>query len=120
MENNEMLHLAVRAADDKKAENIAVLSMKGVSVITDYFVICHGNSEKQVEAIAREIKEKAVEHGYNLKRLEGLDESRWVLIDLNDVIVHVFHKDERLYYNLEKLWGDAVQLPVETILNAEV
>ncbi|MBU9713379.1 ribosome silencing factor [Evansella tamaricis] len=117
MNTNDVLDLAVRAADDKKAADITILNMDGISLIADYFVICHGNSEKQVEAIAREIKDRAQEEGLNLKRLEGIDESRWVLIDLNHVIVHVFHKEERLYYNLEKLWGDAPTMTVEQVLN---
>ncbi|MCD8511098.1 MAG: ribosome silencing factor [Bacillus sp. (in: Bacteria)] len=116
MNKKELLELAVRAVDDKKAADIVVLDMEGISLIADYFVICHGNSEKQVEAIANEVKDNAQEAGIDLKRLEGIDESRWVLIDLNDVIVHVFHKDERLYYNLEKLWGDARALSLEQVL----
>ncbi|MFT4412708.1 ribosome silencing factor [Fredinandcohnia humi] len=114
MNERELLTIAVKAADDKRAENIIALNMKGLSLVADYFVICHGNSEKQVQAIAREIKDKADENGINVKRLEGFDEARWVLVDLGDVIAHVFHKDERTYYNLERLWGDA---PTETILD---
>lgn len=117
MNAKEKLDIAVRAADEKRAHQITTLDMKGVSLVADYFVICHGNSETQVEAIAREIKSRAVEAGLELKRLEGADKARWILIDLNDVIVHVFHKDERSYYNLEKLWGDARTLDVEEILN---
>lgn len=112
MENVDLLKIAVKAADDKRAENIVALNMKGISLITDYFVICHGNSDKQVQAIAREIKEKAEENGVEVKRIEGFDEAKWVLIDMGDVVVHVFHRDERVYYNLERLWGDA---PVEDI-----
>jgi ribosome-associated protein len=81
--------------------------MKGVSLIADYFLICHGNSDKQVQAIARELKDKAEENGYTVKRLEGFDQARWILVDLGDIVAHVFHKDERGYYNLERLWGDA-------------
>ncbi len=116
MHENKILELAVKAADDKRAENIVVLNMKGISLISDYFLICHGNSEKQVQAIATEIKKTAQENDIVLKRLEGFDQARWVLIDLDDVVVHVFHKDERLYYNLEKLWGDAPTLDVEGVL----
>lgn len=116
MKENNILNLAVKAADDKKAENIVILDMKGISLISDYFVICQGNSEKQVAAIATEIKKTAQENDMVLKRLEGIDQSRWVLIDLDDVVVHIFHKDERLYYNLEKLWGDAPQIDVEGVL----
>jgi ribosome-associated protein len=102
-----LLELAYKAADDKRAEDIVVLDMKGVSLIADYFLICHGNSDKQVQAIARELKDKAEENGYTVKRLEGFDQARWILVDLGDIVAHVFHKDERGYYNLERLWGDA-------------
>lgn len=84
-----------------------MLNMEGISLVADYFVICHGNSDKQVQAIAREIKEKAHEQGISVKRLEGFEQAKWVLVDLGDVVVHIFHKDERGYYNLERLWGDA-------------
>ncbi|MBA2869821.1 ribosome-associated protein [Anoxybacillus calidus] len=107
MTEREILSVAVKAADDKKAEDIVALNMKSISLVADYFMICHGNSEKQVQAIAREIKEKAEEQQIPVKRLEGFEEAKWVLVDLGDVVVHVFHKDERAYYNLERLWGDA-------------
>lgn len=112
MNERELLMTAVKAADDKRAEDIMVLNMKGISLIADYFIICHGNSDKQVQAIAREIREKALETGYDIQRMEGFDEARWVLIDLGDVVVHVFHREERSYYNLERLWGDA---PIENV-----
>ncbi|MEH7303896.1 ribosome silencing factor [Neobacillus drentensis] len=114
MDNHELLKIAVKAADDKRAEDILALNMKGISLIADYFIICHGNSDKQVQAIAREMKEKAQELGYEVKRMEGFDEARWILIDLGDVVAHVFHRDERSYYKLERLWGDA---PLEDILS---
>ncbi|MBY0123862.1 ribosome silencing factor [Bacillus sp. S/N-304-OC-R1] len=112
MNEKELLSTAVKAADDKRAEDIILLNMKGISMIADYFLICHGNSDKQVQAIAREMKEKAEEKGYSIKRIEGFDEARWVLVDLGDVVAHIFHRDERSYYNLERLWGDA---PIENV-----
>lgn len=112
MIENQLVLTAVKAADDKRAEDIVVLNMQGISLIADYFLICHGNSDKQVQAIAREIKEKAYEQGFQVNRMEGFDEAKWILIDLGNVIAHVFHRDERSYYNLERLWGDA---PVENI-----
>lgn len=118
MDNQELLQLTVKAADDKRAENILALNMKGISLIADYFMICHGNSDKQVQAIAREIREKANENGIDVKRMEGFDEARWVLIDLGDVVAHVFHRDERSYYNLERLWGDAPRVDVLSELNS--
>ncbi|WP_377888410.1 ribosome silencing factor [Alkalihalobacillus sp. R86527] len=116
MEETNMITMAAKAADDKRAEDIIALNMNGVSLIADYFLICHGNSEKQVQAIATEVKKQALEQGMDVKRLEGYDQARWVLVDLGSVIVHIFHKDERNYYNLEKLWGDAPHLPLNEIL----
>jgi ribosome-associated protein len=118
MNNQELLKIAVKAADDKRAEDILALNMKGISLIADYFIICHGNSDKQVQAIAREMKEKAQEKGYDVKRIEGFDEARWVLIDLGDVVAHVFHRDERSYYKLERLWGDAPLEDIRSELNS--
>lgn len=118
MVNQELLKIAVKAADDKRAEDILALNMKGISLIADYFIICHGNSDKQVQAIAREMKEKANENGYDVKRIEGFDEARWVLIDLGDVVAHVFHREERSYYNLERLWGDAPLEDIRSELNS--
>ncbi|WP_409301802.1 ribosome silencing factor [Peribacillus sp. SCS-155] len=112
MNERELLITTAKAADDKRAEDIVVLNMKGISLVADYFLICHGNSDKQVQAIAREMKEKAEENGYTVNRMEGFDEAKWVLVDLGDVVAHVFHKDERSYYKLERLWGDA---PVEDL-----
>ena len=116
MTERELLVIAAKAADDKRAEDIVALNMHGISLIADYFLICHGNSEKQVQAIAREMKQKAEEAGIHVKRLEGFDEAKWILVDMGDVVAHVFHRDERLYYNLERLWGDAPQEDVQSEL----
>lgn len=113
MNENELLVTTVQAADEKKAEDIVVLNMKGISLVTDYFVICHGNSERQVQAIANEIKEQVHKKGFPVKKLEGFEDARWILVDLGDVVVHVFHRDERTYYNLERLWGDAPVVQIQ-------
>ncbi|AQR77486.1 ribosome silencing factor [Paenibacillus larvae] len=97
----------VQAVEDKKAMDVVTLDLRGISLIADYFVICHGNSDTQVQAIATEAKKLADELGIPVKGLEGFDNARWVLIDLGDVILHVFHRDEREYYNIERLWSDA-------------
>ncbi|GKV66748.1 MULTISPECIES: ribosome silencing factor [Sporosarcina] len=107
-----LLELAYQAVDSKKAEDIVVLNMEGISLIADQFIICHANSERQVQAIAREAADQASKAGYTVKRMEGFDSGRWILVDLLDVVVHVFHKEERGFYNLEKLWGDAPLLDV--------
>lgn len=110
------LQLAADACDDKRAHNITALNMEGVSVIADYFLICHGNNERQVQAIARGVKDTMAEHDIQIDRIEGFEQGRWVLVDIGDVVCHIFHKEERDYYNLERLWGDAgrVALDIES------
>lgn len=112
MNERELLLIAAQAADDKRAEDLIALNLKGISLVADYFIICHGNSDKQVQAIAREMKDKVEEAGLTVKKMEGFDEARWILVDMGDVVAHVFHKDERSYYKLERLWGDA---PIEEV-----
>jgi ribosome-associated protein len=103
----QVMNMAVDAVEDKKAMNVITLNLQGISTIADYFVICHGNSETQVQAISTEVKKQADKLGIPVKGLEGFDSARWVLIDMGDVLVHVFHRDEREYYNIERLWSDA-------------
>lgn len=107
LQSEVLLKVAVDAADDKKAMEIVALNLKEVSLIADYFVICSGNSDTQVQAIATEVRKQAELGGARVRGIEGLDSARWVLIDLGDVIVHVFHRDERDYYSIERLWSDA-------------
>ena len=107
MTSDQLLNLAVNATENKKAEDIISLNMQGISDMTDYFIVCHGNNERQVQSIARAVKDAANEAEIEVKRMEGFNEARWILIDLANVVVHVFHKDERDYYNLEKLYRDA-------------
>ncbi len=102
-----MADLVVDAASDKKAEDILVLNVSEVTTFTDLFVICSGRGERQVQAIADAIVEKAKEAGRQPVGVEGYDAGRWVLIDLGDVVAHVFVPDERQLYRLERLWGDA-------------
>ena len=102
-----LMNMAVTAADDKKASNIVALDLKGISLVADYFVICHGNSDTQVQSIATEIRKQAHAAGVNIKGIEGMDSARWVLMDMGDVVVHIFHRDEREYYNMGRLGSDA-------------
>jgi ribosome-associated protein len=97
----------VDAVEDKKAINVVTLNLEGISLIADYFIICHGNSETQVQAIGASVREKAGELGIRVRGIEGMNTARWVLVDLGDVVVHIFHRDEREFYNLERLWSDA-------------
>ncbi|SHE77151.1 ribosome-associated protein [Seinonella peptonophila] len=109
----EIAYLAATAAEEKKAHNVTILDIRGISTIADYFVICHGTTERQVQAIVKNIRGKIQEANIPCLGIEGIREARWVLIDLGDVVVHVFHKEERDYYDLERLWGDAESLHVQ-------
>lgn len=115
--NKELLELVVKAADDKKAEDIIAMDVSGVSLLADEFVVMHGNNDRQVVAIAESIVQKVQKAGYNVKSVEGKDSSKWILIDLGDVIVHVFHYTERSFYNLEKLWSDAPLVDISGMIS---
>lgn len=102
--------LAAEAADDKKAFDIEILNVEGLTIIADYFVLCSGNTDKQVQAIARAIEDKLDEDGVYPKQIAGKENGHWILMDYADVIVHVFHKREREYYELDRLWADAKKI----------
>ena len=99
--------IAKEALEDKKAEDIKVLDLKGMSNIADCFVIASGNNINQIRAMADEVEEKMFKAGYTLHHSEGYQAGVWILLDYGDIIVHLFNKENRKFYNLEKVWGDA-------------
>ena len=103
----KLLEIVVKAADSKRAEDTVALDVQGISILADYFVITQANSERQVKAIADAVKEQVYEAGADVKDIEGKDGANWILLDLGDVVVHVFKTETRQFYNLEKLWSDA-------------
>lgn len=107
MKNQQIIKLAVAAAREKKAEELVALDLRGLSSLTDYFFICSAANSRQVKAIAEEIGESLGRASRPPRRVEGLTESRWVVLDFGEVIVHVFLNEARAYYSLETLWGDA-------------
>ena len=105
---------AAEAASSKKAERIVILDVSQQLVITDHFVICSGNTERQVRTIADEVEKRLQEESSRKPyRREGKAEGRWVLLDYVDFVVHVFQAEDRDYYNLERLWADATVVPFE-------
>ena len=103
----EMANLAKEALEDKKGEDIKVLDLKGLSNIADFFVIGSGNNPNQIRAMADSVNEKLFKAGYKLHQSEGYSGGIWILLDYGSLIVHVFDKEQRNFYNLERIWGDA-------------
>lgn len=108
--SSNLAELVAKAASDKKARDIIIMDLQGISPVTDYFVICSANSTTQVQAIADNIMEKLDEQGLRLLRKEGYREARWVLLDYGNCVAHIFVEEDRVFYNLERLWGDAKQV----------
>ena len=112
-ESREVALAAARAAAAKQAEGIAILDVHGLIVITDFFVICSGGTERQVKTIVEEVEKALRDLDRRPVRREGETEGRWVLLDYVDVVVHVFADEEREYYDLERLWRDAPRVELE-------
>lgn len=112
----ELLQLAARAADSKQAEDMVALDVSEPLALTDIFLLASGRNERNVIAIASEIEDKMIEAGVKPLRREGRSEGRWVLLDFGDIVVHVFHDEDRQFYSLERLWSDcpAIALELET------
>ena len=109
----ELVNVAAAAADSKQAEDIVALDVSGPLPLTDVFLIATGRNERNVVAIAGEIEDKMLEIGVKALRREGRAEGRWVLLDFGDIIAHVFHEEDRMYYSLERLWKDCPAIPIE-------
>jgi ribosome-associated protein len=107
------VRLVARAALDRKALDIVILDVQGLSSVTDYFLICSGRSTTQLRSIADGIRDEMKAAEVRVLHAEGTPESGWMLLDYGDVLVHVFLEDTRVYYALERLWGDAPSVPME-------
>ena len=109
----EMLQIAALAADSKGGEDLVALDVSGPLPLVDIFLLVTGRNERNVAAIADEVEDELLEHGHKRLRREGRQESRWILLDFGDLVVHVFHEQERIYYGLERLWKDCPVVPIE-------
>ena len=112
----EMVRLACKAMDDKKAKDIKIIDIHEVSFIADYFVIASGTNQNQVQAMADNAEETLAKAGYEPKQIEGTRNSNWILMDYGDMIIHIFDEENRLYYDLERIWGDGKVLDTEEYL----
>jgi ribosome-associated protein len=109
----ELVKVAAAAADSKQGEDLVALDVSGPLPLTDIFLLVSGRNERNVLAIAGEVEDKMIEAGAKPLRREGRQEGRWVLLDFGDIVVHVFHEEDRMYYSLERLWKDCPAIPLE-------
>ena len=111
--SHEMLRIAAAAAESKGGEDLVGLDVSLPLPLVDIFLLVTGRSERNVAAIADEIEDRLLEAGFKRLRREGRNEARWILLDFGDLVVHVFHEQERVFYGLERLWKDCPVVPIE-------
>ncbi|NLL69802.1 MAG: ribosome silencing factor [Epulopiscium sp.] len=109
-QGKEMLRVVYHALDEKQGEDIRILDIHGISILADYFVITHGNNQNHVQALAEHVIESLAEAGYRLLRREGEATSSWILLDYGHIMIHVFGKEERNFYDLERIWSDGKEI----------
>ena len=102
----EMTRLALEALEDKKAEDIRIIDISEVSVVADYFIIASGSNRSQIQTLTDNVEEKLGRAGYPVKHIEGYGSANWILMDFGDIIVHIFDRENRLFYDLERIWRD--------------
>lgn len=107
-----MTALAIQALEEKKAEDIQVIDISEISAIADYFIIANGTNRSQIQAIADNVEEKLGRAGTQFKQMEGYDTANWILIDFLDIIVHIFDRENRTFYDLERIWRDGKKVPL--------
>lgn len=104
--SKEMTKIAINALEDKKAEDIRIIDISEISVLADYFIIASGNNRSQIQALTDNVEEALGKAGHGVKQIEGYDTANWILMDFGDIIVHIFDSENRLFYNLERIWRD--------------
>lgn len=109
-ESRKMAKIAITALNDKKAEDIKIIDISKVSVMADYFIIASGSNRSQIQAMIDNVQEKLHKEGYDCKQVEGYETANWILMDYRDIIIHVFDNENRLFYDLERIWRDGVLL----------
>jgi ribosome-associated protein len=114
---NEMVKIAYEAILDRKADDVRIIDISGVSTIADYFIICDGSNSQQVQAIQANVDEQLGRAGFMPLRVEGVRSASWILMDYGDVVIHIFSKEDRLFYDLERIWKDGKELSVDDIEN---
>ncbi len=104
--DKDLINVVYKALDDKKGMDIKVLDISKISVMADYFVIASGSNKNQVQALADNVEEEMLKLGIHARQVEGYPSGNWILMDYDDFIVHIFNQDDRLFYDLERIWKD--------------
>lgn len=117
--SREMTRLAIKALEDKKGNDIRVIDIQNVSIIADYFIIASGSNRNQVQTMADNVEEVLGRAGYEPRQLEGYGTATWILMDYNDVIVHIFSEEDRLFYDLERIWRDGKSVDIDGFKNVD-
>ena len=115
MTSKELTKLAVAALEGRKAEDVTVIDISEISPIADYFIIADGNNKNQVQAMVDNVQEELFKAGYEMKQMEGYREGNWILLDFGDIIIHIFDKENRLFYDLERIWKDGKEVSIEEL-----
>ncbi len=115
MESKEIVKKIYDAIEDKKGENIRIIDIANVSVVADYFIIASGSNKNQVQAIADNVDEALSKIGLTVSHTEGYSNAGWILMDYGNYIVHIFDKEERIFYDLERIWRDGKDVNIEAL-----
>lgn len=115
----KMTTLAIKALEDKKGNDIRVIDIQDVSIIADYFIIASGSNRNQVQTMADNVEEVLGRSGYEPRQLEGYGTATWILMDYNDIIVHIFSEEDRLFYDLERIWRDGKNVDIDQFRNID-
>ena len=115
MEAKEMAKLAIKSLEDKKAEDIKVIDISDISTIADYFIIASGKNRSQIQAVCDNVEEAMGRAGVSMKQTEGYKNANWVLMDYGDIIVHIFDTENRLFYDLERIWRDGKEIEADKL-----
>lgn len=117
--SKEMTSLAIKALEDKKGNDIRVIDIRDISIIADYFIIASGNNRNQVQTMADNVEEVLGRAGYEPRQTEGYGTAAWILMDYNDIIVHIFSEEDRLFYDLERIWRDGRSVDIDEFKNVD-
>ena len=115
MSNIETLKTIISALEDKKAENIKLIDISEISTVADYFIITNGSNRSQIQALSDNVQEKLAVNGIHPKNIEGYNTANWILLDYSDILIHIFDKESRGFYDLERIWKDGKEISIDEL-----